>query len=301
MPLNQLQLVDLKLLRVFQTVAKSGGLSAAQDELNISTSTISIHISNLEGRLGMTLCHRGRGGFALTEEGKNVLDAGDALFAHIEDFGAKIADISGERSGELNLGILDNSITNPGFSLANAIREFKHQHRHVRINVHVVAPDLLTDMILDGRLHVAVGYFPRKVVNLRYEALTKTRMELFCGRNHPLFKAAKTALSDAVIAAAEHAQRGYVTMAQMPRLHREFNFTARSYNIEGLAHLVLSGGYLAFLPRHYAEKWVKSGELRSLRPSRYAYNSSYHLAWRKAELIMPTTRQFLKIARAMAT
>jgi len=39
--------VDLKLLRVFMTVARSGGFSLAQTELNVSQATISIHIKNL--------------------------------------------------------------------------------------------------------------------------------------------------------------------------------------------------------------------------------------------------------------
>jgi len=61
--------IDLRLLRVFQVVADCGGMSAAELELNIATSTISRHVKDLETRLGLTLCRRGRGGFALTREG----------------------------------------------------------------------------------------------------------------------------------------------------------------------------------------------------------------------------------------
>ena len=44
-------------------------MSAAELELNISLSTISKHIKDLEQRLGLTLCQRGREGFAVTDEG----------------------------------------------------------------------------------------------------------------------------------------------------------------------------------------------------------------------------------------
>ena len=64
---------DLRLLRVFRAVAACGGFAAAELELNINRSTISRHIKDLEGRLGVTLCRRGRGGFALTAEGEQVL------------------------------------------------------------------------------------------------------------------------------------------------------------------------------------------------------------------------------------
>ena len=61
---------DLRLLRVFRAVVACGGFAAAELELNINRSTISRHIKDLETRLGVTLCRRGRGGFALTPEGE---------------------------------------------------------------------------------------------------------------------------------------------------------------------------------------------------------------------------------------
>ena len=63
---------DLGLLRVFVTVVHSGGFSAARTELNVSQPTISMKISDLEARLGMRLCERGRAGFKLTAEGQLV-------------------------------------------------------------------------------------------------------------------------------------------------------------------------------------------------------------------------------------
>ena len=64
--LGQISDMDLRLLRVFRSVVECGGMAAAELELNIATSTISRHIKDLETRLGLTLCRRGRGGFALT-------------------------------------------------------------------------------------------------------------------------------------------------------------------------------------------------------------------------------------------
>lgn len=67
-----------------------GGLSVAQVALNISASTISIHLSSLEERLGMRLCERGPGGFALTEQGRQVYAAATKLSRSLEDFRAEV-------------------------------------------------------------------------------------------------------------------------------------------------------------------------------------------------------------------
>lgn len=61
--------LDFKLLKVFKAVVEAGGFSAAQNELNVGLAAISKQISDLEIRIGMRLCTRGREGFCLTEEG----------------------------------------------------------------------------------------------------------------------------------------------------------------------------------------------------------------------------------------
>src|SRR5687768_3987893 len=112
--------VDLKLLSVFRTVARSGGFSLAQTAWKVSQATISIHIKNLETRLGLTLCQRGRGGFALTEDGQRVYDASNALFNHIEDFRSLV--LGFERLvGELQIAVIDNAVHHPTFQLGNII------------------------------------------------------------------------------------------------------------------------------------------------------------------------------------
>lgn len=46
------------------TVVRCGGLSAAQAELNVGQSTISMQVGQLEVRLGARLCERGQAVFA---------------------------------------------------------------------------------------------------------------------------------------------------------------------------------------------------------------------------------------------
>ena len=66
MPNRSIADIDVKLLRVFCTIVECDGFSQAQSELNLSRSTISTHMANLETRVGFKLCSRGRAGFALT-------------------------------------------------------------------------------------------------------------------------------------------------------------------------------------------------------------------------------------------
>ena len=72
--LGQVGDYEIRLLKVFKTVVECGGFSAAETVLNISRSTISVHMANLEQRLKLKLCNRGRAGSALTMRGPSSMN-----------------------------------------------------------------------------------------------------------------------------------------------------------------------------------------------------------------------------------
>jgi DNA-binding transcriptional LysR family regulator len=297
MSLKALSNTDLKLLSVFRTVARSGGFSLAQTALNVSQATISIQIKNLETRLGLTLCQRGRGGFALTEDGQRVYDASNALFSHLEDFLSVV--LGHERLvGELQIATIDNAIFHPTFQLARVIQDFGALDHKVDITLHVAPPNQLEFIVLGGQAHLGIGFFPRRLSQLEYEPAFSSQMELYCGREHPLFSVPDRELNPNLIAQFHHAQRGYVSYDQLPENEKPFNFTARSQTIEGLAHFILSGQYISFLPVHYANNWVASGEMRALLSSEYSYLSRYEIIRRKAVARTPVEKKFFELLKS---
>ncbi|MDO6728227.1 LysR family transcriptional regulator [Cognatishimia sp. 1_MG-2023] len=291
MALPSINNVDLKLLDVFRTIARCGGFSLAQAELNVSQATISIHVKNLETRLGLTLCQRGRSGFALTEDGQRVYDASNALFNHIEDFRSLVLGYE-QLVGELQIAMIDNSVFHPRFQLGNVIKRFGELDHQVDITVHVGPPNQLETMVLSGQAHIGVGYFPRRISQLDYEPLYMSEMRLFCGQGHPLFEKEGKDITVQDVEMYPHAQRGYVSFDQLPENERSFTYSARAPNIEGLAHLVLSGQYLAFLPIHYAETFVEQGKVRALMTEEYGYVSCYEIIRRKSAARTPAEKKF---------
>ena len=109
-PALSLSGLDFKLLRVFKAVVEAGGFSAAQNELNVGLAAISKQISDLEIRLGMRLCTRGREGFRLTEEGRLVYQASIDLFASVDSFRDRLSSAQNELIGDLSIGVIDNTL-----------------------------------------------------------------------------------------------------------------------------------------------------------------------------------------------
>lgn len=270
--------VDLRLLRVFDTVARSGGFAAAQSALNVSQANISMQMKQLEERLGVTLCHRGRSGFWLTEEGKTVLEACRVLFRSLDEFRSVVSSASGTISGRLHLSVVDNAVFNDGFHLPQTIRRFKEKSRNSELVIHVAATNDVEQMVLDGSCDLGIGFFPARRQGLKYHPVFSARMNLYCGASHPLFARAPHDLQLEDVLIEEHAARAYVSSAQLPVFERKLTVGASAANIEGLLMLILSGKYTGYLPEHYANLWTQTDSIRPILPKALGYHCLYELA-----------------------
>ena len=229
--------LDLRLLRIFSTVVKCGGFTAAQAELNMSQSNISMHIGSLEKRLGYRLCERGKGGFRLTAKGKRILDASQAMFDAIGLFRDEAQALSGNLVGDLYVGLADNVATLPQARFGEALATFYQREQDVQLNLYVNSPTELELAVIDGQLDLAVSYFSRSRPSLDYLPLYTEEIGVFCGDRHPLFDEAEPALER--IAACNWISHGFLPENQDLPLRPERS-RATAYHMEAVAHAVLA-------------------------------------------------------------
>lgn len=290
----QLHDVDLKLLRVFATIVKCGGFSAAQAALNVGQSTISEQMTHLETRLGVKLCQRGRSGFQLTEQGVAVHEATLRLLGAVENFCVDANVLRQHISGKLNLGIIDTTITDPDSPIPRATQRFVSRGHDVHLNVYIGSPAELEERVLDGRLHLAVGHFPIHVPGLSYSALYQEALGLYCGRRHPLYGSqAQGAELLKAIGASRIVARGYMQQFDLEQLGAS-KAAATVDNIEAMAILIISGAYLGFLPVHFAAQWVKNGEMSQLAAKQLQPLSPFDVITRRGMATPQILRAFLE-------
>ncbi len=252
--------IDLRLLRIFVAVAEARGFAAAEAYLNVSTSTISVHISNLEKRLGLRLCERGRGGFKLTDRGAVVFRETKKILKSLDDFTGVLASTKSVLGGRLSIGMVDGLMTHPRFSISEALREFNSVENDVEIELVVAPRQTLEHDVVNEHLHAAIGPFIRNRSGLVFSSLFDETHGVYCGKGHPLYGAGKDSLRT-------------VDLAQFPAVVRQYHHefdrdtlgvvkeVARVDTMEGMLALLLSGGYIGFLPDHYASPWVAQGGL----------------------------------------
>ncbi|MBY6262758.1 LysR family transcriptional regulator [Azospirillum sp. 412522] len=269
--------IDLRLLRVFHTLAESGGFAGAQAKLGLTPSTLSIHLSNLEQRLGMTLCERGRNGFRLTEKGERVHRATKRLFHALDDFRTETASLRGRLVGELTIGLVDSTVTDSRSPIAAAINRFEQRDNEVHIRLAVDRPSGLNHALLDGRLNLAVAVFPHHVAGVEYETLYTETSLLYCGHGHPLYERIGAGLEVPDVTRYHFVARAYGLERDLAAIGQA-NHKASVENMEAQAHLILSGQFIGFLPEHYAAQWVAAERMRAVQPDRYRMPSDIALA-----------------------
>lgn len=278
--LGQLSDMDLRLLRIFKSVVECGGMSAAELELNISASTLSRHMKDLEERLGLVLCRRGRAGFATTAEGLKVYEATLQLLGGVDLFRSQIDDIHDRMGGNLEVAVFDKTVTNPAAHIDAAIRAFHQQAPAVNLQLHVSSINTIERGLMEGRFQVGIIPAHRASASLVYRDLFAEHMQLYCAAGHPLYGADHGDLSWEGLrhypfaGLGEHSPN--MELSHSARLPRK----ATGFDQEAIATLILSGCYLGFLPDHYAQALEAAGRLQAVAPERFHYDCQFVAMWR---------------------
>jgi DNA-binding transcriptional LysR family regulator len=260
--LGQVSDTEIRLLRIFKAVVECGGLAAAELELNIGLSTVSRHLKDLEERLGLVLCRRGRAGFALTPDGQRVYDGAQRLLDAMDAFRTDVRDLHAELVGTLAIGLFDKTVTNPQARIGQAIRDFRRTAPEVLLDVKGGTLNEIEAGVIDGRLQVGVVPDHRRSDSLEYSELFGETMYLYCGRQHPLFGTRHHDLGWKELQDYDYAGLAF----HSPNMEASHRFRLRRQatvsDQEAILMLVLSGCYIGFLPDHYAASFLREGLIR---------------------------------------
>lgn len=272
----------LRQLRLFQAVVRCGGLTAAESELNIGRSTISRHLKGLEERLGTTLCHRGRSGFAMTDEGTRIFEATERLLAAVSQFRTDVGEINDRVRGKLRLVLFDKTVTNPDSHITDALGAFASRAPEVKVEIDVAPTHQIEAGVIDNVWQVGIIPTHRPSPSLEYLPLFNEQMRLYCGRNHPLFEHPDVSGQERQVWAQRYAGLGFHSPNMETGNSLGLERAAEASDQEAIATLILSGSFVGFLPTHYARQFETQKLLRPLYPRRFHYTCQFAAIFRRS-------------------
>lgn len=272
---------DLRLLRIFCTVAERGGFSSAESELQMGLPAISRAIKDLEVRLGLRLCRRGRSGFALTKDGQRVHAASLQLLADLERFEAGIRSLHAGLAGTLSIGVFDTLITDERFQVPSLLKAFKIEHPEVRINLTVRTSNLIEQAVIDESLDAGLVVGRRRLRHLVHRFLYRETSHLYCSAEHPLWLRHGDAIRVEHLSECDFV--GYTAVSEIGRLRTgpAFRRTALVDHMEAAAILIGTDCFIGYLPDHYAEAMAPRTRFVRLLEDAFAFHSDVELVTRR--------------------
>lgn len=291
--MRRLDNIDLRLLRVFVVLVDSNGFSEAQITLNLSQSTLSTHLAELEKRVGARLCLRGRHKFRLTDVGQATYDAARKLFADIDDFQGRISAVSRGITGRLKVGASEGVFTSPHLGMQKIIARLMKPDFDIFVDLVLGTPSELEQRLADGDRDIVLGPLTQKIDGIVYRPYYNEPHYLYCGKGHPLFARRDSTITQDVIDGTRFSVRAYRQFDDLFRVGHP-RAAASIMQMEAQLMMILSGHFIGFLPDHYADRWVKDGMMRAIRPRSYTFRSFHNIAFRKSDAERPVIKAFLE-------
>jgi DNA-binding transcriptional LysR family regulator len=280
--LNQLTKIDIKTINSFIAIVECQGVTAAEDRLNLSASVISGHLSHLEDVLGMVLCHRGRGGFRLTDDGIAVYEACLGFQESVANFQHQlhyIRQLDSVRGGHIRLGLSDQL---PEFfyeALRLCLAKSYSENPLIHFSIDVQSPEDMLEILLNNECDIGVGYFSSFPPSLKFQTAFIERQVVCCGSEHPLFHHTGELTFEILEQDYAWIKRGYSVVHNRNHIQPK-SLTATTYHMEATARIILSGHHIGYLPYDLAKRYEQAGLMRILLLDELSYEVQHYWAYR---------------------
>lgn len=207
--------MDLTRLEYFVAVAKAQSFSRAAAALNLSQPSLSRQVQLLEAEVGQRLLERTGRGAVATEAGHALLAHAQAILALAERAHTDMRERETDPGGRLSIGLpprVAHVIT------ADLVQRFHAQFPKARVTVVEDLSIRLRELMIDGRLDIALAFDPPHSPQIQHETLLREPLVLVSRSSlPPRVKLADVARRTLVMPSGPHALRRLLEEHTQPR------------------------------------------------------------------------------------
>lgn len=183
-------------LAYFLTIASTGTLARAAEQLGISQPAVTKAIQRLERKVGVTLVERTARGSVLTEAGKVFHARVSGVSMQLDSALQEARDIGGGHAGLLRIGATPATTS---FALRSLFPTLLVERPAARITVTTAFSDTLLDAIDKREVELAVCPVPETLdTSIVKEVLYDDQYSLMVSTGHPLAERESVTLDDLV-------------------------------------------------------------------------------------------------------
>lgn len=153
--------LNLDQLRTLVTVADLGSFAAAANALHLAAPTVSLHVAELESRLGAALLLRQRRRVVPTGVGLGLIERARWLLADVDTALDEVARQVEGRAGRVRLGASTGALA---WLLPQALEAMGRQHPDIDVQVAVLTSQDALARVQQGRLDIGLVALPQTAV-----------------------------------------------------------------------------------------------------------------------------------------
>lgn len=174
--------MELRHLRLINTLAQAGTLTAAGKLLNLSQSALSHQLREIEEELGAPLFQRLGKRMVLTQIGRRMLDGADAILGELRR--AK-DDVKMMVAGAVGMLRVATACYTCYHWLPCLLKGFKKAYPGIDVRIHADATSHPSEALLKGELDLAIVTKKIAHANLHYEPLFEDEELVLIRKEHP--------------------------------------------------------------------------------------------------------------------
>lgn len=182
--------MDLKDFQYLITLADEGSVSKAADKLYMSQSSLSQSLQQYESELGVKLFLRTSKGIHPTANGEVFIGHLRQMVSYYKQARSELWDNEGMKGGHVRFGI---SSFRGEQTLPKILKAFSAKYPEEHVDVVEEHSLKLEELLLDGKLDVAVIALPAAKLKNEASLLTKDEVFLVAPKGHALCKTAHAA------------------------------------------------------------------------------------------------------------
>lgn len=184
--------MDIKAIRSFQSIVRTGSFREAAREMRYTQSTITLQIQKLESELGIKLLERGKK-VSLTQAGKLFHEKSFSLTKEYDDLYNSVTKWVDGDSGFVRLGVTEPTVSH---RLPKILQSFMKQYPKVQYSIKSTNLYLFNQQIRDGLLDIAICTTPEIGAGNVFEPLFIEEMALLIPDSHRLANQERIYLRD---------------------------------------------------------------------------------------------------------
>jgi DNA-binding transcriptional LysR family regulator len=290
--------MEIKQLKTFSTIAKTGSFSAASDLLGYAQPTVTTHIKSLEEELKVKLFERLGHRIKLTEEGNHLLYYTENILKFSSEALSSFSEKNTE-TGKITIG------ANDSFSVVRLpllLKNFKQKYPKVDMNIKFGSVKVIHESLQNNDVDIAF-FLTREIKcsDLIVETLIKESIVAVASPNHPLTLKSFVTILDFINQDLIITQEDCTYRALIQEYINENDVHLKSIiginNIYAIKQLVMSGLGVTLLPRISVEYEISQNLLVEIPWGDTPLPVFTQIAYHKNKWISPTMLSFLEEAR----